>query len=228
MSPANDACVVAAAIAVLAAAPAAAADPFERFIASWAGDYDNLHQPAPYVPTRLHIRRVDLPAFGPRAFYAEWLSASDGRVLRQRIYALSIDADGRWRLALHIWPAERADFVARTAGAWRKPQRLAGVTPADMVPLPGCDILFEAVDEASRARAERAARPQEREAWYGEMHRSACAIPSPGTDRAVYSWTRMWRGFDALAYRDGWYFATDDAPYREFSPGWYEFRRTQP
>jgi hypothetical protein len=221
MSPVNDACIIAAAIALLAAAPATATDDFERFVASWAGDYDNLHQPAPYVPTRLHIRRIELPAFGPRAFYAEWIGANDGRVLRQRIYAFSIDADGRWRLALHIWPADRADFVARTAGAWRDPARLSGVTPADMAGLAGCDVLFEPHEAPLAGVAE-----PHGTAWSGEMRRGDCVIPSPGVEQRVYSWSRMRRSQDRFEYRDGWYFAADDAPYREFSPGWYEFRRS--
>jgi hypothetical protein len=222
-------------VTACAAGPPPASTAFDCFVEQWPGDYDNLHQPPPYVPTRLHLRRVDLTAFGDRVVYAEWVHASDGRVLRQRIYAFSVDADGRWRLALHIWPADRADFVARTSGAWQHPARLVGVTPADMAGLEGCDVLFAPVpalpvagpgsDDARMARMEgvRMGGPR----IDGEMARGACRIPSPGVARAVYSWTRMRRTADEFAYRDGWFFADDDTPWREFSPDWYEFRRAR-
>ncbi len=197
---------------------------FKRFVDSWPGDYDNLAQQSGtgMVATRLHIVRVALPAFGPNVLYAEWRGAADDKLLRQRLYAFSVEPDGRWRLALHIWPAERADFVGRTAGAWRDPQRLAGVTPADMVGLAGCDVFFGTAGRSGPALA------GARSALAGEMQRGACRIPSPGVDRPVYSWTRMRRSRDRLEYLDGWFFADDDQVYRQFSPQWYVFNRSRP
>ncbi len=216
-----------AALGALSAAGATAAGKsgnraFMRFVASWPGDYDNLGQQsiAGMVATRLHIVRVTLPAFGPHVVYAEWRGAADDKLLRQRLYAFSVEPDGRWRLALHIWPADRADFVARTAGAWRDPQRLAGVTPADMVGLAGCDVLFGTAGQSGPA----AAGP----ALAGEMQRGACRIPSPGVNRPVYSWTQMRRSRERLEYRDGWFFADDDQVYRQFSQQWYVFNRSRP
>lgn len=61
---------------------------FERFVASWAGHYDNRRQHAAQLASglpeaqrnpslELRIVRIDAPAFGPRAFYAEWFAPAD-------------------------------------------------------------------------------------------------------------------------------------------------------
>ncbi|MDX2225425.1 MAG: CpcT/CpeT family chromophore lyase [Rhodospirillaceae bacterium] len=215
---------VAAAMIVSCSADAAvsadATPDFARFVALWPGEYDNLSQvqaqAAAGVPEKernpamkLFIREVDLPAFGPLAYYAEW-RAADGsdKVVRQRIYALQSDAArGALRLNLHIWPADNPAFVARTTGAHRDPARLAGVTPADMAGLAGCDVFFTADGDG----------------FAGAMDRGACAFPAPdGTP--IYSWSQMRIDAAAFAYLDGW-FHPDGRPYMAFTKDWFRFDR---
>jgi hypothetical protein len=201
--------------------------PLAQFVALWAGDYDNFEQvqeqarrgvPAAErnTATQLHIRRVELPAFGQHVFYAEWRDRDDAAILRQRIYAFELDAPRRaLRLNLHIWPNDRPAFVAQTAGAYLDPARLAGVTPAAMAPLTGCDVYF--------ARAARAERPDRRE-FAGAMDPSRCWIPLPEGDRRVYSWSQMRRDKQTFRYLDGW-FNADGSVYRKLSGDWYVFVR---
>jgi hypothetical protein len=202
-------------------AGAAESDAFRRFVAIWPGDYDNLAQvrtqadrPASErnTPTVLHIRRADLPAFGKETVYAEWLDANDPtKVLRQRIYAFSAEPDGkRFRLGLHIFPTDKPAFTARTAGAWRDPARLAGVTPADMAGLKGCDVLFAAAGKG----------------FTGAMEKGTCAFDAPdGTP--IYSWSQMRISAATFSYLDGW-FRRDGSVYRRLSPDWYVFRKGAP
>lgn len=127
---------------------------------------------------------------------------------RQRIYGFAIDAaEKKLRLNLHIWPADKPAFVARTSGAHRDPAKLTGVTPADMAGLTGCDVYFDAgAGEFS-----------------GAMKKGACAFPAPdGTP--IFSWSQMKIDAAAFSYLDGW-FKLDGTPYKQFSKAWYEFER---
>jgi hypothetical protein len=196
---------------------------YRRFLSWWAGDYDNLAQVAAQdaagLPehernqaTRLFIRRIDLPAFGQDVFYAEWQDArAPEKVTRQRIYAFRHDATaGTITLALHIWPADAA-FAARTAGAHRDPAKLAGVSPADMAGLQGCDVVFDRVDDG---------------AFVGAMVKGACAFDAPdGTP--IYSWSQMRLTAGRFSYLDGW-FNHDGTPFVRFTREWYAFDRTAP
>lgn len=191
---------------------------YQRFLSWWGGDYDNLKQIRAQeagarpvaernTPLRLFIRKVDLPAFGPDAYYAEWQDARDAsKVTRQRIYAFEIDRQTRaLRLNLHIWPIDRPDFLARTRGAYLDPRRLAGVSPADMAGLRGCDVFF-----AKDIRG-----------FSGAMRKGSCAFPAPdGTP--IYSWSQMSRSARQFRYLDGW-FNVDGTVYRRLSFDWDEF-----
>ena len=214
----------AAAVIACAPFPEAGTTPeadYRRFLAAWAGEYHNLAQTKAQNaagrpeegrnrPTRLFIRRVDLPAFGADAYYAEWQDATDpSRVTRQRIYAFEIDsARQKLRLKLHIWPMDEA-FRSRTAGAHLEPAKLANVTPADMAGLTGCDVFFEATDSG----------------FAGSMQRGACAFPAPdGTP--IYSWSQMTLSSRQFSYLDGW-FRTNGEPYMRFTDDWYVFDKVR-
>jgi YVTN family beta-propeller protein len=198
--------------------PAKQAEDFARFLSWWSGDYDNLAQvraqesagmpvEARNRPTLLHIRKVDLPAFGPEVYYAEWRAATEpGTITRQRIYAFEIDpAAGRLRLNLHIWPLGDADFRERTAGAYLEPSKLDGVTPADMTGLTGCDVFFRDTGEL----------------FAGAMEKGGCAFEAPdGTP--VYSWSQMTLSPTQFGYLDGW-FHRDGRLFRRFTKEWYVF-----
>ena len=199
---------------------AAPAD-FAAFLDWWPGDYDNQRQaqseiklpPADrHTPTRLFIRRVDAPALGPHAYYAEWQDAAPPhKVTRQRIYAFSIDiATGKFRLALHIFPNDRPELVAQTSGAHLDPGKLAALTPADMAGVKGCDVLFAFTDNA----------------FAGNMTKGDCAFPAPdGTP--IYSWSQMKLTSDSFSYLDGWY-RMDGSPYRKMGELWYVFDKQRP
>lgn len=186
---------------------------FAAFVAWWPGTYDNGAQvragdTAP-VPTRLHVRAVNVPAFGDHVVYAEWQALDNpDRVLRQRFYSFEIDEErAAARLNLHIFPPD-PDFVGRTRGAHLDPARVENLTPADMVPLPGCDVYFTWTGEQ----------------FEGAMDKGACAFKVPGTDIDIYSWSQMRRSADTFAYLDGWFYPNGDI-YQRMSDDWYVFER---
>jgi hypothetical protein len=198
----------------------------ERFAAAWPGDYDNAAQHAAQLAaglpeaqrnTRLELRivPVDLPAFGAHAVYAEWFApGAEATPVRQRIYAFERDTDGHLLLRLHIFPTDAA-FVARTAGAWRDPARLRGLTPADMAPLPGCDVRFGAD----------AAVTPDGEAFTGQMEKGRCRFPAfEEPTREIYSWSQMKKTARVFSYKDGW-FNLDGSDYRPWAPAWYVFEK---
>jgi hypothetical protein len=213
-------CVIAAGLCSTWEAKAAATSAdLDRFCSYWAGDYDNLDQARSQsglskqqqnVPMRLYIRRVDLPAFGANVYYAEWQAPADAnKILRQRLYALDIDdVTGKLRLGLNIFPAENRTLMARTAGAYEHPERLSGVTPADMAGLKGCDVLFE------RSGA----------GFAGAMTKGACAFPAPDTGQPIYSWSQMAIDAKSFRYLDNW-FNPDGSFYRKRNGGWYQFEK---
>lgn len=210
-------------IGARAAGPVAAADfdaaALNNFLKLWPGVYHNLDrvadQEARGVPVKdrnrrqiLHIRKVDLPSFGPEAYYAEWRSTDTDALMRQRIYAFTWDrARGAIRLGLHIWPADR-EFAARTERAYLEPILLEGLTPADMAGIPGCDVYF---------------RPSDENEFSGEMDKGTCAFPAPdGTP--IYSWSQMKISRAGFSYLDGW-FHPDGTPYQSFGTEWYAFAK---
>lgn len=199
-------------------------DDFELFLSLWGGEYDNLAQAEAQkaakrpagdrnISTRILIRKVDLPAFGPHAYYAEWQDTEDAaRLLRQRIYGFEIDeARQKIRLNLHIWPAESPGFVERTRGAHLDPSKLDGLTPADMLSFLGreCDVFFE----------------RNNDVFVGEMDKGACAFAAPDEkETPIYSWSRMTLSSTQFNYLDGWY-NRDNTPYRRFTKDWYIYDR---
>ncbi len=204
-------------VLILAASGAAAAD-FDRFLSYWPGTYDNLAQVAAQEAaqrpagdrnqaTVLHIAGVDLPAFGRHTYYAEWRDARQpAKVIRQRIYAFSHDeASGAFLLGLHIWPNDKPEFVARTIGAHLEPKKLAGVTPADMAGIAGCDVLFTPKGAG----------------FEGAMVKGACAFAAPN-GKPIYSWSQMKITAERFGYLDGW-FSPDGAPFIRFPGEWYAF-----
>ncbi len=208
------------ALLICASSAARSADPdFAKFLSWWPGDYSNLAQAARQdglpvaernAPTLLFIRRVDLPAFGADVYYAEWQAAdAPHKITRQRLYAFTPLPSGGATLALHIFP-DKAELIARTGGAYRDPQRLREITPADMAGLKGCDVIFQRTGKA----------------FAGAMVKGACAFPAPdGTP--IYSWSQMKLTPDTFSYLDGW-FLPDGKPYRVMSREWYVFKKVKP
>lgn len=193
---------------------------FPEFLNSWEGSYDNLNQmhtqEAQEISqddrnraTLLFIKKVDLPAFGPHAYYGEWQDANDqNTVIRQRIYGFEIDdEDQSLRLNLHIWPIQSPEFVARTAGAHMDPSKLEGITPEDMAELKGCDVYFRKADKR----------------FAGTMKKGQCSFPAPdGSGSPVYSWSQMTVSASQFTYLDGW-FNMDGTVYRQLAKYWNVF-----
>lgn len=193
---------------------------FVEFLRTWEGSYDNLNQvqkqDAQEIPekdrnraTLLFIKKVELPAFGPHAYYGEWQDANDpGKVIRQRIYGFEIDKDDQTlRLNLHIWPIQSAAFIARTTGAYMVPSKLEGVTLADMAGLKGCDVYFRKTDSG----------------FAGTMKKGQCAFPAPdGSGSPIYSWSQMSVNESQFTYLDGW-FNMDGTVYQQLGKYWTVF-----
>jgi hypothetical protein len=186
---------------------------FQRFLSWWPGAYDNLAQaeasPESVSPVRLYLQPVDLPAFGPEVVYGEWQDANDpSKIVRQRFYGFEIDyARQALRLNLHIFPPA-PDFVEKTKGAHETPAKVADITPADMVPLPGCDVYFT----------------WQGDHFAGTMDKGACAFQAPGTTDDIYSWSQMRLTESTFEYLDGW-FNPDGSVYQVLADDWSVFVR---
>lgn len=191
---------------------------WQRFLSWWPGKYDNVRQVKQLEENRkdseetniramvLHIRRVELPAFGEEVYYAEWQRyGSPDEVSRQRIYAFEKEGSV-FRLYLHIFPFDNSEFKKRTVGAYIDPLKLKGVTPDDMVGLQGCDVYFELSDNE----------------FAGAMKKSSCNFPSPETGEPIYSWSQMRLQESSFQYLDGW-FRQDHGVYLELSKHWVVF-----
>ena len=114
-------------------------------------------------------------------------------------------AEQKLRLNLHIWPADKPEFVARTSGAHLDPRKLSGVTPADMAGLKGCDVYFDAVAAG----------------FSGAMKKGACAFAAPNGS-PIYSWSQMILTPTQFSYLDGW-FNLDGTVFQKFAGDWYVF-----
>lgn len=192
---------------------------WQQFLSWWPGEYHNSRQVMDQrtatkdasninVHQRLIITQVEAPAFGDAVYYAEWQAyANPANVMRQRFYVMEQDGD-TLRLNLHIFPTDTA-FVTRTAGAYADPAKLDGLTPADMVPLTGCDVFFT---------------PEGTTAFSGAMIKQDCAFPAPGTDAPIYSWSQMRLEPTSFQYLDGW-FNPDGSTYMRLAPAWFVFNK---
>lgn len=133
-------------------------DQLDLFLAWFPGRYDSALQaltderdgvPEAERNYRRHsiFRRVDLPAFGEVAFYAEQYRDGDpDKVYRQRIYSFTLDRERQAiRLRVHV-PNE----VRPLRGAYRDPTLLAGLTPEAMTVWDGCDLWWRWEDDQFR------------------------------------------------------------------------------
>jgi hypothetical protein len=120
------------------------------FLEWFPGRYDNelqvfwepdLNVPEAERHERIHsvFRPVDLPAFGKHVFYVEQFQDGDpSKIYRQRVYSFSADAAAD-AIRLKIYTPEKPQAIL---GAWKSPQKLAGLKPADATTVQGCDVLW--------------------------------------------------------------------------------------
>lgn len=117
---------------------------------------------------RIHsiFRRVDLPAFGEHVFYVEQYAGNDpANIYRQRIYTFSVDYQvNAIRLDIHA-----PHHPVSLRGAWRDASLLVGLTPADAVSYPGCEVYW---------------RRRENQ-FVGETVRGACVVESRQSGRTL-------------------------------------------
>ena len=123
---------------------------FRQMMAWFPGEWDNSEQvnfaaelgyPEGATPGRLHssIHAVDVPALGPNVFYLQQYRDNDPEALgRQRFYAVAID-EASMAIRMDIYtPRDPARFL----NAHLEPDKLAGLTRADLTSNPGCEILW--------------------------------------------------------------------------------------
>lgn len=134
---------------------------------------------------RIHsiFRKVDLPAFGEHVFYVEQYAGGDPQnIYRQRIYRFVADAEAN-AIRLDIYAP---DDAASLRGAWRDPSLLDGLTPADTVSYPGCEVYW---------------RRRENQ-FVGETVRGACVVQSRQSGRTLVIEDDLVLTPDAIWIRD--------------------------
>jgi hypothetical protein len=170
------ACFAAGAVSAQPGPAGARPDEHLELLARWfEGDFDNNQQVVdereakttdPHERIHSIFARVDLPAFGRHVFYVQQYQAGDPKKLyRQRLYRFSTDeAAGAIRLDILSFPDEAA-----VADAHMHPSKLAGLTPASMRSLPGCEVYWR----------------REGDAFIGRMTPGACRITSRTTGQPI-------------------------------------------
>ena len=159
------------------------------------GRYDNMDQfyfdrrlkiPEEDRHERLHsiIARVELPAFGPYAFYVQdYRNDAEDKPYRQRIYSLSVDeAAQAVRMKIYYLEGEKGKA---TLNAHKDPSKLAEFTPENTFILPGCDVFWR----------------REAGQFKGEMKGKDCTWKWPGKGE-VYTDYSMLLSQEALWTRD--------------------------
>ena len=139
----------------------------------WDNEVQVFFEPEIGVPedrrhVRVHVAVRALPgtAFGGPAFYAEHRQGGEnGALVRQQVWVLSVDEAGDGvRLTPHA-PLEPELW----AGAWAEPERLAALSPEQVRPIQGCELIWK-----RRAGG-----------FAGETRPNACRLGAQGDDRAV-------------------------------------------
>lgn len=170
------ACLVAVGAAAQPGAASTRLDDDLELLARWfEGDFDNNQQvvderdaKAARPHERIHsvFARVDLPAFGRHVFYVQQYQDGDPtKLYRQRLYRLST-TPGAQAIQLDIlsFPDEAA-----VVDAHEHPAKLAGLTPARMRSLPGCEVYWR----------------RDGDAFIGSMTPGACRITSRTTGQPI-------------------------------------------
>ncbi len=161
----------------------------ERLVAMMTGSFDSADQAAAdpaFFDIRLHMSRIWTDRPGPAWLYVEQAMAErQDKPYRQRVYRVSANADGTFTSEVFELPGDPLAL----AGAWNKPELLAGLTPERLVSREGCAITL---------------RPLPTGAFAGSTGERTCPSTLRGAtyatsevtldDRRLISWDR---GFDA-------------------------------
>lgn len=182
--------------------PAGADDRLSELIMHLAGTFDNERQIAELRRSAegdqglrqvaLTLRPVQAAALGAHVVYAEYRDRGrDDRSFRRRLYTVEWD-DTRGQAMLGLWiPKDDEALARRVAEASGE----LGVTAADFVVLPGCDIYLQ----------------PHRDAWVGSMDFGECTYePVPGMQlpddiERVISFSRVAVDAHGFAFADALY-----------------------
>lgn len=135
-----------------AAAPGALAPELERLRSLMTGSFSSAAQaqgdPEHFRDVRLHIvpiwpERND----GPWLYVEQAMATALDAPYRQRVYHLSVRADGALESKVFELPGEAVRF----AGAWKDPALLGTVSPDQLAPRDGCTVVLEAKPDGTFA-----------------------------------------------------------------------------
>ncbi len=124
-------------------------------LASWmTGSFSSFDQsqedPDNYLDISLHMAPIWPDAEGIWLYVEQAVGAAPDRPYRQRVYKVERTTDERGELyvsRVFELPDPRA-----AVGAWRQPERVAGVTPADLMERDGCAVELRFIDDGSDPR----------------------------------------------------------------------------
>lgn len=129
-------------------------------LANWLeGSFSSRAQAAAdpdFFDIRLHMVRI-----WPQRSDAIWLYVEQAaaqsleKPYRQRVYKLTVGADGELQSEIFELPGAQPDDALRWAGEWKKPRPLADLTPDVLVPRSGCTMYIHRVDANKFAGATR-------------------------------------------------------------------------
>ncbi len=112
-----------------------------ELLASWlTGSFSSAAQAAAtttYRDLRLHAVRIwEDQAGGPWIYLEQVASETPGEPQRQRILQIGRRPDGAYESRVYALP----DPLARFAGAWKDPGKLARLSPSDLAKREGCTV----------------------------------------------------------------------------------------
>lgn len=158
-------------------------------LAAWmTGSFDTREQSLgdpDYAEVQLHIAPLWTDRKDGRWFYAQQaLASAADKPYRQRVYQVHAESGG---LACDVYtlPGDALRF----AGAWNRPELLAGVTPESLSQRTGCTVHFKCTAESAFAGS------TENYACASELHGAKYATSTVTiTESMILSWDQ---GFDA-------------------------------
>jgi len=124
-------------------------------LADWmTGGFSSREQaeadPDNFRDVRLHMARIwPDRSDGPWLYVEQAMASTLDQPYRQRVYQLSAEPGGVFRSRVYRFRDESPEALRALAGAWRVQSPLAGLGPADLTPLEGCDILMTRAGDAS-------------------------------------------------------------------------------
>lgn len=122
-------------------ASAASLAELERYLTGSFSSQAQSREDSRFYDIRLEMARIWKERTDGPWLYVEQAAAERlDKPYRQRIYRLRTLEDGRLESQVFLLPGD----ALRYAGAWKKPELLAEVTPEQLVPREGCSILLEA------------------------------------------------------------------------------------